>query len=143
MNNSNENTGVFINGKAQIAEMLPLLTPEERSRLLNNIRMRNKELADELQAESITVLAMMDLSDTDIKTVMRYINAPVFGIALKPFSYMEKKRVLSLADRSYAEETYKAMTATLTDENKAIKSAGDRLKRVLVSLVRKNMIDLR
>jgi flagellar motor switch protein FliG len=142
MDNNNQNTGVFINGKAQIAEMLPLLTPEERSRLLNNIRMRNKELADELQAESITIFSMMDLEDNDLKTIMKYINAPVFGIALKPFSYMEKKRILSIADRSYAEETFRAMTATLTDEEKAIKSAGERLKRVLVSLARKRMIDL-
>jgi flagellar motor switch protein FliG len=139
---NNENTGVFINGKAQIAEMLPLLTPEERTRLLNNIRMRNRELADELQAESITVFSMMDLEDHELKTVMKYIKAPILGIAMKPFSYMEKKRILSIADRNYAEESFHAMTATLTDEEKAIKNASERLKNVLVSLSRKQMIKL-
>lgn len=142
MNDVDQNTGVFVNGKAQIAEMLPLLTVEERTRLLNNIRLRNKELADELQAESVTALAIMDLEDHEIKSVMRYIKAPILGIAMKPFSYMEKKRILNIADRGYAEETFQAMTATLTDEDKAIKNAGSRLRNVLVNLAKKRIIHL-
>ena len=50
----NDVGGVFINGKAQVLEMLQYLTPEEKERLIRQIRPRNPQLADEMMETSIT-----------------------------------------------------------------------------------------
>ncbi len=46
--------GLFINGKAQVIEMLKFMQPEEREVLLRNIKARNPQLAMELTENCLT-----------------------------------------------------------------------------------------
>ena len=48
MEANNSTNSIFINGKAQIIEMLQHMPREERSRLLKNLKIRNPQLAEEL-----------------------------------------------------------------------------------------------
>ena len=47
MEGNNSANGVFINGKAQIIEMLQHMPREERAVLLKNLKARNPQLAEE------------------------------------------------------------------------------------------------
>ena len=73
---------VFLNGKAQIIEMLQFMSPSERAKLLNNIRMRNAPLADELLEKSLTFSNLNELNDDELSYIFVLLQAPIFGVAL-------------------------------------------------------------
>lgn len=127
--------GVFINGKAQVVEMLKFMSPQERSRLLKHIRSQNVILADELSASSVGIEHIGDMTDEQIKFVFKYINAPIMGIALKGVGADLQRRILLLADRNYAEETYKYMTMDLQNEDHDITRAQEKVKSCIINII--------
>ena len=60
------NQGIFINGKAQIIDMLKYMQEDERTTLLKNIQARNPQLAKELYAESISFDTIYSLDQVDL-----------------------------------------------------------------------------
>mgnify|MGYP006083600499 CR=1 FL=1 len=134
--------GVFLNGKAQILEMMPLLSPTERNKLIKNIRMKNPQLADELVENSITFKNILDLSDETIRVILRYVKAPILGVALKSLPADDQRKVLCLCEREYAEQAYKGMTARLSREIQDIDKACARVKSVMGALIRKGYIKI-
>jgi flagellar motor switch protein FliG len=134
--------GVFLNGKAQILEMMPLLSPIERNKLIKNIRMKNPQLADELVENSITFKNILDLNDDTIQVILRYVKAPILGVALKSLTPDDQRKILCLCEREYAEQAYKAMRARLSREIQDIEKACLRVKSVMGALVRKGYIKI-
>lgn len=134
--------GVFLNGRAQICEMMPHLSKEERAILIKNIRVKNPQLADELIENSLTFKNILDLNDQTIQVILRYVKAPILGVALKSLAPDEQRRILCLCEREYAEEAYKAMRARLTREIKDIEKACLRVKSVMGALVKKGYIKI-
>ena len=53
--NQNETGNTFINGKAQIIEMLSIMDPAHRNKLLNDITVRDPIMGAELRERSISV----------------------------------------------------------------------------------------
>lgn len=134
--------GVFLNGKAQILEMMPLLSPVERNKLIKNIRMKNPQLADELVENSITFKNILDLNDDTIQVILRYVKAPILGVALKSLTPDHQRKILCLCEREYAEQAYKAMRARLSREIQDIDKACLRVKSVMGALIRKGYIKI-
>ncbi len=135
-----QETGIFINGKAQVIEMLSLLTSEEKEKLIHQIKKRNPQLAEELLEQSVNFKMLLDLSDSDIEQVISYIDAPVLGVALKALPIHAQKRILSACHRSYAEKAYQAMNTRISNEQRNITRACDRVKDVIAKLMKKNRI---
>ncbi len=136
------NSGVFINGKAQIIEMLKHMPDGERQKLLQNIRIRNPQLANELVAQSLSFDHIVKLNGHEITLLIQYIAAPVLGVALKDSSREVQKQILSSVPRAYAEETYKMMITPLSNEKRDISRAQNKIISVLVALSKRKQINL-
>jgi flagellar motor switch protein FliG len=134
--------GVFLNGKAQIVEMLRVMPLDERKKLLTNVSKRNPQLAEELIEECLDFATLERLLDSEITLTFEYIKAPIFGVALKNASVALQRRVLGLAPRNYAEEAYRLMTTPLANEQADVRRAQDKVVNVLVGLVKRRHIKI-
>jgi flagellar motor switch protein FliG len=139
--NNNQN-GYFINGKAQIIEMLQHMNRDERARLLKNIKIRNPQLADELTEQCFTFSDLDNLADSELQVVFNYISAPILGMALKNVERTFQRRLLSLATREYAEEAFRVLKTSYSSEKRDIKRAQNKIIEILVTLKRRRQIDL-
>lgn len=133
---------VFINGRAQILEMFQYLNPEERERLLKQIKMKNPQLAAEIIETSIQFKNILALKDDEITRVVSYVKAPILGVALKSLKVNEQRRILSLCSREYAEEAYKVMSTRLANEGRDVERACAKIKSIMSTLSKKRLINL-
>lgn len=140
-NNNNTASGIFINGKAQIIEMLQHMPREERARLLKNLKLRNPQLAEELTEQCFTFSDLDNLSDPELAMIFQYVTAPVLGMALKNIERTFQRRLLSLASRDYAEEAFRVMKTSYSTEKRDIKRAQNKIIEVLVSLKKRRQIN--
>lgn len=135
-----EQEGVFINGRAQVIEMLKHMKGSERSTLLKNIALRNPQLAMELSQNSISIKDMASLSSHDIKMIGQYISAPIMGMALKNIGKDGQKKVLRSFEREYAEAAYKVMATAYANEKIDMKRAETKVLEVMGDLARRDQI---
>lgn len=140
MENNNSNAGVFINGKAQIIEMLQFMPREERVKLLNNLKLRNPQLAEELTEQCFSFSDLNNLSDKELAMIFSYITAPILGMALKNVERNFQRRLLSLAEREYAEEAFRVLKTPYSTEKRDIKRAQNKIIEVLVSLRKRKQV---
>lgn len=134
MQDNKNSNHIFINGKAQIIEMLQFMPKEERNKLLQNVKLRNPQLAEELIEQSFTFSDLDNLSDEELGSVFNYVTAPILGMALKNVERDFQRRLLSLADREYAEEAFRVLKTTYATEKRDIKRAQNKIIEVLLSL---------
>src|SRR3989339_497104 len=119
----NSQQAVFINGRAQIIEMLQYMEDEDRNTLLKNIRIRNPILANELLEKSLVFENIGKLSDHEIRLVLNYVQPTIMGVALKSVNQDLQRRVLGLAQRGFAEKAYEIMIKSIGNEMTHIKKA--------------------
>lgn len=134
--------GIFINGKAQIIEMLAYMEPEEKNTLLKNIRLRNPQMADELMQESISFQNVLELSEDYIRVLSSYVKPEIFGVSLKTLPQNTQRNILTSLERAYAERAYQVMTTPLSNEARDIKKAREKMANVVGNLVRQKAIRL-
>jgi flagellar motor switch protein FliG len=140
MEANNSNQGVFINGKAQIIEMLQHMPREERNKLLKNLKVRNPQLAEELSDSCFTFNDLDSLSDYELQMIFNYISAPILGMALKTVERNFQRRLLSLADRNYAEEAFKVLKTPYANEKRDTKRAQSKIIETLASLKKRKQV---
>ncbi len=142
-NEQPQNQGVFINGKAQIIEMLKFMNNDERTTLLKNIQMRNPTLAKELYAESITFDTLYSLDDIDLAQIFKFVKPAIMGVALKYSEKKFQKKVLTLATRDYAEEAYSYLVKGLgANETRDVNRAKKRVADTIVALNNRGRLTL-
>lgn len=137
---STENQGLFINGRAQVIEMLEYMTSEERDKLIKNIRIRNPQLANELMEKSFTFKDLLGLKTENIQVIFKYITPQILGLALKGISVDNQKKMLSIAPRDYAEKAYDIMVRTIPNEERDTQRAQHKIISVFINLVKKKAI---
>ncbi len=138
MEANNNTAGVFINGKAQIIEMLQHMPRHERATLIKNLKARNPQLAEELSEQCFTFSDLDSLSDYELKSIFQSVTAPVLGMALKNVEKSFQRRLLSLAERQYAEETFRVLNNNYANEKRDTKRAQNKIIEILVSLKKRN-----
>ncbi len=138
---ANNEGNVFINGKAQIVEMLQHMPREERIKLIKNLKIRNPQLAEELSEQCFTFSDLNALSDFELQTIFNYVSAPILGMALKNVERDFQRRLLSLADRSYAEEAFRVLKTNFNNEKKDIKRAQNKIIETLLALKKRKQIN--
>jgi flagellar motor switch protein FliG len=134
--------GIFLNGRAQIIEMLRIMEPAERDHLIKNLRRKNPAVANELLEQSITFDQISFLSDPEIKMIYFHVPAAVMGVALKNIKEELQRRLLTLAPRAYAEEAYSVMVTQLDNERRDIPKAQNKIINVMINLHRGKKIHL-
>ncbi len=135
-------TGIFINGKKQIVDMLQFMEPAEREKLLKNIQIRNPQMARELQSSSLGFDDCNKLDDNNLRKVLANVNAPIIGLALKQSNVNFQRRVLSLLPRDKAENAYSIMEKYLDNEIQQSKRAQNKMLEILVKLCKEKTIAL-
>ena len=135
-----DSQGLFINGRAQVIEMLEFMTSEERDTLIKNIRLRNPQLANELMEKSFSFNDLMNLNESNIHTVFKYITPQIFGLALKVVSTEAQRKLLSIAPREYAEAAYNVMVKSYPNERRDAQRAQTKIISVFINLVKKKVI---
>ena len=134
--------GVFLNGKQKILDMYHILSPQEKATLIKNLRPRNPALANELIENALTFDDLNRLSDQQISTIFNYVTAPILGVALKGCREGFQRRVLGLAPRNYAEESYNALMARVSNEKTATSRARQKIVDLLISLNKQKILQL-
>ena len=60
--------GTYINGKGQVIDILRLLSPQEKARILNHINSKNPTMARELAERCVSFANVEALGDNDVIT---------------------------------------------------------------------------
>ncbi|OFZ23540.1 MAG: hypothetical protein A2202_04800 [Bdellovibrionales bacterium RIFOXYA1_FULL_36_14] len=139
----NSEQAVFINGRAQVIEMLQYMEDEDRNTLLKNIRIRNPILANELLEKSLVFENIGKLSDHEIRLVINYVQPTIMGVALKNVNQDLQRRVLGLAQRAFAEKAYEIMIKSIGNEMTHIRKAQNKILETMVALNKKKQINLK
>ncbi len=126
MSTTSEN-GIFINGKAQIIEMLQLMTAKEKERIIKHIRLKNPNLANELEEKSFSFKDLFNLRNETLKPILEAVNPAILGISLRNLSSEIQRKVLSIISRSSAEDSFTWMTKKLNDESRDIQRAQEKV----------------
>jgi flagellar motor switch protein FliG len=131
---------IYIDGKNQVIQILRALAPEERSKLLNNMRKRNPALANELVLKSYSFLNLLDLEDFDLQLILRSVNHNILALAISHLEANHQKRILRLVDRSKAERTFEAMQAPSKKSHSA--KAQNKILDIAAKLVEQRQISI-
>ena len=142
MEENNQKEGIFINGKAQIIEMLQFMDDAEKATLIKNIRLKNPALANELFHASLTFEHVNNLENSQIQILLNYISPAILGIALKGTSLEFQKRILGQLERSKAEKAYEVMSTPRRTDIADSKRAQEKVLETLTQLVKKRVIKI-
>ncbi len=139
-NHQSSSEKIRVNGKAQIIEMLKYMNDDERSTLLKNIILRNPSMGRELMEESFTFQNFMSLEDHAILRTLSYVNPAIIGVALKGCPMSFQKRVLSLIDRSIAEQAFDFMQRNISNPLRDSQKAQDKICQTAIALYKRRVI---
>jgi len=108
--------GVFLNGKAQIIEMLKIMPEKEKQVLIKNLKIRNPQLAGELISKSFSFKDIFQLGDAQLKLTFSRINPKIIGMAIKDLPMNYQRKALTLLSRESAEVAYDTLTTNIPNE---------------------------
>jgi flagellar motor switch protein FliG len=131
---------IFINGKAQIIEMMAYLTPKERENLIRQIQSRNPQLAQELADNSVCFQDLFTFSSDIMDKISRNISSSIMGVALKGSTTENQRMALSSFSRSYAEATYEVMTKNIPNQGQNITRAQNKIVELMIAMRRKKAL---
>ena len=135
-------SGIFLNGRAQVIEMLQMLSPKERERILNHVRIKNPTLASELVEESVCFEDISRLGQRELAHLFQYLTPVIIGMALKGVDAAFQRKILTQAPRQYAEEAFDIMMTPLENERTNIRRAQQKVIEIAVQLRRRHQISL-
>jgi len=92
-------------------------------------------------ATSLAAL-MLNLSDYEIRLIIQNTKAQILGLALKDTPTNTQRRILSLAERTYAESAFEIMTTPLSNEHIDSKRAKDKIKSIIVQIIKRRQANL-
>lgn len=142
MEEQNNEKGIFINGKKQIIEMLRFMDEDDRKKLLNNISLRNSSMARELAEKSYTIRDIVKLDDSELRSLVNYINPTVIGLALYLLPTQFQRRTLGLMNRENAEHAFSIMSQNLSNKKTECERAIQKVVDTAIELSKKNIFKL-
>lgn len=135
--------GRYVNGKGQIVDLLRMMSPNDKKRLLTNMNKRNPQLAQELSEQGIGMNNIELLADEQIREIFHYVSPEVLGMALKLSNIDFQRRVLRLAPRNYAQSAYNIIfSGPIKDEWNHCNKAQMKLLQILMPLFGRQQLGL-
>lgn len=110
MEDNSNKQDIFINGREQAIEILRRLDPNHRDLLLRNIRLRNPNVASELEEKSSSFEDLLSVNDRILSTVLSHVDAKIIGLSIANCSEALQRKFLNLISRSDAEVAFGIMT---------------------------------
>lgn len=142
MESNSKQNGIFINGKQQIVELLQFMSDAERTKLLNNIKMRNAVMARELSEKSLSFRDLFQLDDHIVRRILQNNNPTIIGLALFISPTNVQRKALQLMEREDAEKAFQIMNKNLSHKRAECQKAQDKILQVAIQLSRRSLINL-
>ena len=140
MSQKNLENGIYINGKAQVVELLKNMSASDKSKLLKNLRTRRPDLAKELTESCITFESLWDLNDEELKTIISQVKPQILGLALSLSHVRNQRRALSLISREMAVKAFEIMQRDLTGNRNECLKAQQKIVELAINLNRNRII---
>ena len=142
MDQSTSQNGIFINGKKQVVELLQFMSDAERKKLLDNIRLRNAVMAQELSEKSLSFRDLFQLEDHIVSRILQNMNPTIIGLALFLSPINVQRKALQLMNRDEAEKAFHIMSQNLSHKKIECQKAQDKILQAAIQLSRRNLINL-
>jgi len=139
MDNKN---GYYIDGKKQAIELLQHLDGDERSKILNNIALRNSSMARELSEKSFSFKDLLSADQETLERVTQVTTPAIIGLALFMTPKSFQRRVLTIMPRDRAEQAFNIMGRDLSSKRQECMKAQNKMLSNAIELSRKNIIKL-
>lgn len=138
--NETEKTGVYINGKGQIVELLQHMEQSEKARLLRNLKNRNPVLAKELSEQCLSYDNIWALDDDNLSKILGGVKPVVLGLALSLSNLKNQKRALALIPREQALKAYEVMMKDLSQNRRECIRAQEKILETALDLSRRRIV---
>lgn len=135
-----EKTGIYINGKGQIVELLRHMEQNEKAKLLRNLRNRNPVLAKELSEQCFSYDNVWSLDDDNLSKILAHVKPVILGLALALTGLKNQKRALALIPREQALKAYEVMTKDLSANRRECIRAQEKIMEVALDLSRRRLV---
>lgn len=136
----NEKTGIYINGRQQVVDLLRHMEQNDKTRLLRNLKGRNPTLAKELSEQCFSYENLWSLDDDNLSKILAMTKPVVLGLALSLSSIKNQKRALGLIPRDQALKAYEVMTKDLSGNRRECLRAQDKILEMAIDLSRRQII---
>jgi flagellar motor switch protein FliG len=137
---SEEKSGIFINGKKQVIELVQRMDSKDKAILLKNIQLKNPALARELSEASISFQSIWELDDKDLSILLGQVHAGIIGLSLSLCSQKNQRRALSLLGRDKAMQAFEVMQRDLYSHKNECLKAQIKIKDIAINLQRDRII---
>jgi flagellar motor switch protein FliG len=135
-----EKTGIYINGRQQVVDLLRHMDAGEKARLLRNLKNRNPSLAKELSEQCFSYDNIWTLEDDSLARVIGGVTPVVLGLALALTGLKNQKRALALIPRDRALKAYEVMTKDLSQHRRECMRAQEKILETALDLSRRRVI---
>ncbi|MFP5491314.1 MAG: FliG C-terminal domain-containing protein [Bacteriovoracia bacterium] len=139
-NTANEKTGIYINGRQQVVDLLRHMEPGDKTKLLRNLKGRNPTLAKELSEQCFSYDNLWALDDENLSKILMATKPVVLGLALSLTSIKNQKRALGLIGRENALKAYEVMTKDLSANRRECQRAQDKILDAAIELSRRQVV---
>lgn len=139
-NSNAEKTGIYINGRQQVIDLLRHMDQGDKSKLLKNLKGRNPTLAKELSEQCFSYDNIWSLDDENLSKILSMTKPVVLGLALSLSSIKNQKRALGLIPREQALKAYEVMTKDLSSNQRECFRAQDKMLEIAIELSRRQIV---
>lgn len=140
MSTAPEKSGIYINGRQQVVDLLKHMDAGDKRRLLQNLKGRNPTLAKELSEQAFAYHNIWDLDDENLARVLGAVKPVILGLALSQSTTKQQKRALGLLPRDAALKAYEVMTKDLTGNRRECLRAQEKVLDLAVELSRRQLV---
>lgn len=141
-NKSSQNEkGVFINGRGQVVDLLRTLQDTEREKILKILKIKNPAMARDLTIQCLTFHYFINLDHEKIKIACQYISGNVLGFALSDQTIQNQKMILSIVERKKAMEAFQIISGEKGSQSETQKSQR-KIVQIVAELIDKKVIQI-
>lgn len=139
---SQENTGIYLNGKKQVIELLKRMEGPDKAILLKNLKLRNPVLAKELAEQCVNFDSVWELDDNSLRSVLSHVQPTILGLALYLTQVKNQRRALSLIERPRAMRAFEIMQKDLSANRTECQKAQQKILEFALRLHKNQVINL-
>lgn len=137
-----ENTGIYLNGKKQVIELLKRMEGADKATLLKNLKARNPVLAKELAELCVNFDSVWDLDDNSLRSVLCNVQPTILGLALYITQVKNQRRALALIERPQAIRAFEIMQKDLSGNRNECQRAQLKILEFALKLHKNQIINL-
>ncbi len=137
-----ENTGVYLNGKKQVIELLKKMEGSDKATLLRNLKARNPILAKELAESCVNFDSIWSLDDNALRSVLSHVQPTILGLALHITQVKNQRRALALIERPQAMRAFEIMQKDLSGNRNECVRAQQKILEFAMKLHKNQIITL-